>query len=360
MYKNSVHPLFSRFDPETIHNITLKLLYFLNIYPVVFLLNKIYSVNDTRLRLSISGLTFKNPVGLAAGFDKNASCPKILSSFGFGHVEVGTATPLAQKGKPRPRIFKLAQDSALINRLGFPNKGTNTIKSNLLKEKKRNYILGINIGPNTKAVEEKHADKDYLVCMNALKNMGDYFTINISSPNTQGLRDLAAKKSLDSLLSAIFKEKDRIKLKIPVFIKISPDLTDKQLGDMLKIIVKYPLDGVIATNTSVSRPKNLISKNKNEIGGLSGKPLKNMSNGKIKYIFKKTKGRLPIIGVGGIFNAQDAIEKIKAGASLVQIYTGFIYEGPGIAKNINLGILEYLEKHKLKSYKELIGKSVKV
>ena len=355
MYKKIVLPLSNHFDPETIHNIILKILSFIDTYPLVFLLNKIYSVSDLRLNVSISRVTFRNPVGLAAGFDKNATCPKSLSCFGFSHIEVGTITPLAQEGKPRPRIFRLVKDSALINRLGFPNKGINVIKPNLTREAKRNYVLGINIGPNSKAVEEQTADKDYVFCMQELKNLGDYFTINISSPNTQGLRDLTAKKSLNHLLKEIFKEKKRSKIKMPIFIKISPDLNQNQLDDALDIIMQYPLGAIIATNTTIERPKSLKSKNKNETGGLSGEPLKNISTNMIKYIYKKTKGKLPIIGVGGISNTQDAIEKIKAGASLLQIYTGFVYEGPGVVKSINMGILKYLKQNNLRSITELIG-----
>lgn len=295
-----------------------------------------YSVSDERLERKVFGLTFKNPVGLAAGFDKDAKLYNELSNFGFGFIEIGTLTPKPQVGNPKKRLFRLKEDQAIINRMGFNNGGVEEAVERLRKNK--GVLVGGNIGKN-KVTANEDAVKDYVICFNALFDHVDYFVVNVSSPNTPNLRALQDKEPLTKLLNTLRelnKEKEGSK---PILLKIAPDLTDEQLLDIIEIVATTKIDGVIATNTTISR-EGLESSNKGEMGGLSGKPLTNRSTEVIRFLSEKSNQSFPIIGVGGIHTANDAIEKIKAGAALVQIYTGFIYEGPGLIRDINKALLK--------------------
>ena len=331
MYK-LVRSLLFLFDAEFIHEISTKLIKLYNYIPFVSkLLRKNYLISDKLLEKEVFGIKFPNPVGLAAGFDKNASFYNDFRNFGFGFIEIGTVTPLAQEGNPKKRIFRLSKDKALINRLGFNNYGIRRIKKNL--DKKRNIIVGANIGKNSFTKNEE-AYKDYLKCYNELYPYADYFAINISSPNTKGLREFHNKSLLEPLIEKITSLNFRKPNPKPILLKISPDLSFNELDQIIEIVLDYKIDGIIATNTSISR-EGLISKNKDETGGVSGKPINKRSNEIISYISKKSNKAFPIIGVGGIMSAADAVEKIKSGADLVQLYTGFIYKGPSLIKKIN-------------------------
>ena len=331
MYK-LVRSLLFLFDAEFIHEISTKLIKLYNYIPFVSkLLRKNYLISDKLLEKEVFGIKFPNPVGLAAGFDKNASFYNDFRNFGFGFIEIGTVTPLAQEGNPKKRIFRLSKDKALINRLGFNNYGIRRIKKNL--DKKRNIIVGANIGKNSFTKNEE-AYKDYLKCYNELYPYADYFAINISSPNTKGLREFHNKILLEPLIKKITSLNSRKPNPKPILLKISPDLSFNELDQIIEIVLDYKIDGIIATNTSISR-EGLISKNKDEAGGVSGKPINKRSNEIISYISKKSNKAFPIIGVGGIMSAADAVEKIKSGADLVQLYTGFIYKGPSLIKKIN-------------------------
>ena len=300
---------------------------------ISYLSRKLFSIKSKSLEKEIFGIKFPNPVGLAAGFDKNAELFNELSNFGFGFIEIGTVTPKSQPGNEKKRIFRLNDDSSLINRLGFNNKGVDFVVNNL--KSKGKIIIGGNIGKNKNTPNHK-AIEDYVYCFNALFNYVDYFVVNVSSPNTPNLRDLQEKKPLTALIQQLNKERLKKSKKKPLLLKISPDLSEKKLLDIISVIKTENLDGVIATNTTISR-ENLKSNPKllNESGGLSGKKLTSKSNEVIRFIHKNSNGSIPIIGVGGIFDAEDVIEKFECGASLVQIYTGFVYEGPSIVKKIN-------------------------
>ena len=294
---------------------------------------KLFSIKSKHLEKEIFGIKFPNPVGLAAGFDKNAELFNELSNFGFGFIEIGTVTPKPQPGNKKKRVFRLNDDSSLINRLGFNNKGVDFVINNL--KNKGEIIVGGNIGKNKNTPNHKAID-DYIYCFNALFDYVDYFVVNVSSPNTPNLRDLQEKKPLTGLVKQLNKERLKKSKEKPLLLKISPDLSEKQLLDIISVIETENLDGVIATNTTITR-ENLKSDPKllSESGGLSGKKLTSKSNEVIRFIHKNSNGSFPIIGVGGIFDAEDVIEKLECGASLVQIYTGFIYEGPSIVKKIN-------------------------
>tara|TARA_X000000368_G_scaffold299659_1_gene238682 strand:+ start:859 stop:1806 length:948 start_codon:yes stop_codon:yes gene_type:complete len=297
------------------------------------LIHKLFSIKSKHLEKEIFGIKFPNPVGLAAGFDKNAELFNELSNFGFGFIEIGTVTPKPQPGNKKKRVFRLNDDSSLINRLGFNNKGVDFVINNL--KNKGKIIVGGNIGKNKNTPNHKAID-DYIYCFNALFDYVDYFVVNVSSPNTPNLRDLQEKKPLTALVKQLNKERLKKSKEKPLLLKISPDLSEKQLLDIISVIETENLDGVIATNTTISR-ENLKSNPKLfiESGGLSGKKLTSKSNEVIRFIHKNSNGSFPIIGVGGIFDYEDVIEKLECGASLVQIYTGFIYEGPSLVKKIN-------------------------
>ena len=300
------------------------------------ILKSIYEVKDSRLEREVFGLKFKNPVGLAAGFDKDAKCYQELSNFGFGFIEIGTLTPKPQDGNPKKRLFRLKADSAIINRMGFNNGG---VEAAVLRLKTNNGVLiGGNIGKN-KITPNEDATSDYLICFETLFDYVDYFVVNVSSPNTPNLRELQDKKPLTALLTQLETRNSEHKTKKPILLKIAPDLTDEQLLDIIDIVNKTKIAGVIATNTTISR-EGLMSENKAETGGLSGKPLTKRSTEVIRFLSEKSNKAFPIIGVGGIHSAEDALEKLEAGASLVQLYTGFIYEGPKLVSEINKAILK--------------------
>jgi dihydroorotate dehydrogenase len=339
MYKLLIRPLLFCFDPEKVHYFTftwIRRFYKIPGIPVLF--KMFYQVNDSRLEKEVFGLKFKNPVGLAAGFDKDAKLFQELSDFGFGFIEIGTLTPKPQDGNPKKRLFRLKQDQAIINRMGFNNGGVDAAVLRLQKNK--GVLIGGNIGKN-KLTTNEEAVSDYEICFDALYGVVDYFVVNVSSPNTPNLRELQDKKPLAELLQTL-QNKNQTKTKPkPILLKIAPDLTDDQLLDIIDIVKTTKIAGVIATNTTISR-HGLESENKNEIGGLSGKPLSQRATEVIRFLSEKSNNAFPIIGVGGIHSAEDAIEKLEAGASLVQLYTGFIYEGPALVKAINKKILERL------------------
>ncbi len=344
MYKRLIRPFLFLFDPEFIHHISFfGIKIFMKIPGVKYLIKQNFNVKSKSLEREIFGIKFPNPVGLAAGFDKNAELFNELSHFGFGFIEIGTVTPLPQPGNEKKRIFRLYEDKSIINRLGFNNKGVDYVK-NMLHNKGK-IIIGGNIGKN-KNTPNANALDDYLICFNDLYDYVDYFVINISSPNTPNLRDLQDKKPLTTLVKKLNIHRYKKKKRKPILLKISPDLSESQLIDIISVIKKENLDGVIATNTTIRR-ENLESSPKltNELGGLSGKKLTLKSNQVIKFIHKNSNGSFPIIGVGGVFSARDVIEKLKCGASLVQVYTGFIYEGPNIVKKINRELIKNTIKH---------------
>ncbi len=335
MYKGILRPILFLFDPEKVHYFTFSAIRFLNTIGFSGLFRKMYAVNDTRLERQVFGLIFKNPVGLAAGFDKNAELYKELSNFGFGFIEIGTLTPKAQEGNPKKRLFRLKEDSAIINRMGFNNEGVDTA---VLKLQQNNGVLiGGNIGKN-KLTPNENAIDDYIYCFDALFDVVDYFVVNVSSPNTPNLRALQDKEPLTELLQTLQNRNTKKPNSKPILLKIAPDLTDEQLLDIIDIIATTKIAGVIATNTTISR-EGLASDAKEEAGGLSGKPLTNRATEVIRFLSVKGNNSFPIIGVGGIHSAKDALEKLDAGASLVQLYTGFIYEGPTLVREINKELL---------------------
>lgn len=322
------------------HTVTRSLRSLTKVWGVKPLLKSIYAIEDPHLEREVFGLKFKNPVGLAAGFDKNAEYIEEMSNFGFGFIEIGTVTPRPQPGNDKPRMFRLIPDEALINRMGFNNQGADVAAGRLKHLKNRNdLIIGGNIGKN-KVTPNEEAVNDYIYCFNALYDYVDYFVVNVSSPNTPGLRDLQEKEPLMHILNTLQGLNSQKEVPKPILLKIAPDLTDSQLDDIVEIVTQTKIAGLIATNTTISREglqsdSNLVK----ETGGVSGKPLTKRSTEVIRYVHEKSNGAFPIIGVGGIHSAADALEKLKAGASLVQIYTGFIYEGPGLIRDICKGIL---------------------
>lgn len=344
MYKTIIKPLFFLFQPETIHHIVFKIIKFFSAIPGVSqLIRMVYVIDNKRLEVRLLGLTFPNPVGLAAGFDKDAKLYDELGNYGFGFIEIGTLTPKAQPGNEKPRMFRLPEDEALINRMGFNNEGVDAAVERL-KKRKTKIIIGGNIGKN-KITPNEEAESDYEKCFEALFEHVDYFAVNVSSPNTPNLRALQDKEPLAKLLTRIKKLNSQKSNPKPILLKIAPDLTNEQLDDIIDIVKETKIDGVIATNTTISREgiKTEDSRLKTiGAGGLSGKPLTKRSTEVVRYLCTKSNKAFPIIAVGGIHTAEDAIEKLNAGASLVQIYTGFIYEGPGIAKRINKKILKNL------------------
>jgi dihydroorotate dehydrogenase len=343
MYKVLIRPILFCFDPEKVHHFTFSAIRIFSKIPgFAALFRRIYAVKDKRLEQNLFGLTFKNPVGLAAGFDKDAKLFNELSNFGFGFIEIGTLTPKPQAGNPKKRLFRLKSDSAIINRMGFNNGGVEEAVERLKQNK--GVLIGGNIGKN-KVTPNENAVDDYKICFEALFDYVDYFVVNVSSPNTPNLRALQDKEPLTKLLLELVKlnkEKshtERNQSAKPILLKIAPDLTNEQLLDIIDIVADTKIDGVIATNTTISR-EGLQSDNKTEIGGLSGKPLTHRSTEVIRFLSEKSNKAFPIIGVGGIHTAQDALDKLEAGASLVQLYTGFIYEGPKLIKAINKAILK--------------------
>lgn len=333
-----IKPIFFKFDPENVHHFVVKRLKWFNDY---FPLGKTiirgsYDVNIKGLEREVFGIKFKNPVGLAAGFDKNGEYVEALSNLGFGFIEVGTVTPLPQPGNDKPRMFRLQDDNAIINRMGFNNKGVDVMaeRLRLLKDKDPSIVVGGNIGKNKNTPNEA-ATSDYIKCFDRLFDVVDYFVVNVSSPNTPGLRALQEKAPLMELLNTLQQRNLKHDISRPILLKIAPDLTNEQLDDIVEIVQQTGIAGVIATNTTIDRNGLYAEESmKAEMGGLSGKPLTQRSTEVIRYLSQKSNKSFPIIGVGGIHSPQDAKDKIEAGASLVQLYTGFIYEGPGLIKRI--------------------------
>ncbi|SFR50827.1 dihydroorotate oxidase A [Robiginitalea myxolifaciens] len=342
MYKLLLRPLLFLLDPERVHYLSfsaIRLMHRLGLGPVI---RWRYQLNKPELEREVFGLKFPNPVGLAAGFDKDARCFRELSSFGFGFIEIGTLTPKPQPGNPKKRLFRLKKDSGIINRMGFNNQGVAAAAIRL--QRKGQVLIGGNIGKNKVTPNEEAVD-DYLKCFTQLFPLVDYFVVNVSSPNTPGLRELQEREPLTRLLNTLMEANTAIarehNLKTrPLLLKIAPDLTDDQLRDIIEIVKETRIDGVIATNTTISR-EGLASDPAivNEAGGLSGLPLRERATEVIRFLVQESDNAFPVIGVGGIHSAEDALEKIEAGASLVQLYTGFVYEGPALIRRINRAIL---------------------
>ncbi|MBC7743587.1 MAG: quinone-dependent dihydroorotate dehydrogenase [Flavobacterium sp.] len=336
-----IKSLLFRFDPENIHHFVTGGMRIVNqMMGAKFLLKRVFQLNDSRLEREIMGLKFKNPVGLAAGFDKNADLVEELGEFGFGFIEIGTVTPLPQPGNEKPRMFRLPADEALINRMGFNNQGVDVVANRLKHVKRNGLIIGGNIGKN-KQTPNQDAVSDYIICFDRLFDVVDYFVVNVSSPNTPGLRELQERGPLKNILNALQQRNLKNNISRPILLKIAPDLSNSQLDEIIEIVLETKIAGVVATNTTLLRD-NLKSTEalKIQTGGLSGKPLTERSTEIIRYLSKKSKKSFVIIGVGGIHSSDDAIEKINAGASLIQLYTGFIYKGPGLVKQINKKILD--------------------
>ena len=342
MYKLIIRPIFFLFDPEKIHYFTFSLVRVLSKVPLVSnLFRSLYQVNDKKLERNLFGLIFKNPVGLAAGFDKNAVLYNELANFGFGFIEIGTVTPKGQVGNPKKRLFRLKDDQGIINRMGFNNEGLE-VAIEQLKKNKGKVIIGGNIGKNTQTSPENYT-ADYKECFKGLHPYVDYFVLNVSCPNVGSHAKLNDKDYLIELISACQKLNNEFEKQKPILLKIAPDLNNQQLDEIIELVAETKIDGVIASNTSTTRDNLKASEQRlQEIGngGVSGQPIKNQSTKVIKYLADNSNKSFPIIGVGGIHSEKDALEKIKAGADLVQIYTGFIYEGPSLVKRINKAILK--------------------
>ena len=339
MYYKLVRPILFLFDPEKVHYFSFFMIKVLSAIPGVSLvIRSLYQLKHPSLEREVFGLKFPNPVGLAAGFDKNAVLYKQLSNFGFGFIEIGTLTPKAQPGNPKKRLFRLLEDQAIINRMGFNNEGVDDAVKRL--KKNSNILIGGNIGKN-KITPNEEAVNDYIYCFNALFDVVDYFVVNVSSPNTPNLRALQDKEPLTHLLATLKELNDKKEHSKPILLKIAPDLTNEQLIDIVDIVTTVKIDGVIATNTTLER-SNLASSPEvtAEAGGLSGKPLSKRSTEVIRFLVKESNNAFPIIGVGGIHSPEDALEKLDAGAALIQLYTGFVYEGPAAVRNINRAILK--------------------
>ena len=341
-----LRPYIFGLDPEVAHDLAIKALKF-NFVPKNF-----FEVEgEEALNTELFKKKLKNPIGLAAGFDKSAEVYNSLFKLGFGFVEVGTITPKKQFGNPKPRVFRLEKDKAMINRLGFNNDGVEIVSNRLVENPPENF-LGSNIGPNK---DTKDKTLDFLECFNKLNNLANYITVNISSPNTEGLRNFHEEKLLSNLLSKLSELKKIKKIKCPIALKISPDLEDKEISNINELVLKFNIDGIILTNTSNQSRENLSDIKKNEVGGLSGLPLQNLSLKFIKKFYKSNKGKLPIIGVGGIDSGQSAFDKIAAGATAIQLYTGMVYKGPGVVKNIKKELIEILKKEKINNIQQAIG-----
>ena len=341
-----IRPYIFSLDPEAAHDLAIKSLKF-NILP-----KSIFDVADEQiLETKLLNARLPNPVGLAAGFDKSAEVFNSLFRLGYGFVEVGTITPKRQLGNPKPRIFRLEKDQALINRLGFNNDGLEIVYKRIL-DNPPNGFLGINIGPNK---DTKNKEEDYYQCLTRLSSLGDYLTINISSPNTEGLRDFHEKQELDKLLSGLNKIKKHKSILKPLVIKLSPDIDNNEVSKIIELIIKHKIEGIILSNTTDSNRENLLDNQKNEKGGLSGQPLKDLSTNLIKKFFKETKGKIQIIGVGGVDSGQTAFEKISAGANAVQLYTGMVYKGPGLVKEMKKELISILKKENIKNISQAVG-----
>jgi len=344
-----LRPFLFSLDPETAHDLAIKSLKF-NPFP-----SKMFEVEDEQmLNIELFGKKFPNPIGLAAGFDKSAEAYNSLLKLGFGFVEVGTVTPLKQFGNPKPRIFRLEEDQALINRLGFNNDGIETIKARIKSERNKG-ILGVNIGPNK---ETKNQENDFCIGLKNFYEIADYITINISSPNTEGLRDFHDQKKLIDLIVALNKIKKECTTNIPLLLKISPDIKDSYISEIAETAIKNNISAIILTNTTNGNRDNLTSEFKKEEGGLSGYPLHEISTNMIKNFYKELNNKIPIIGVGGVNSGKSAYEKIIAGASLLQLYTGFVFKGPSAAKIIKKELIQILKTEGIKNISDAVGKGI--
>lgn len=359
-YKKLLRPLLFRLSAENAHHFTITGLGMAQKMPMgISLLNMLYgTTNHPELNVNLGGIAYPNPIGLAAGLDKNGVAVGAFSSVGFGFLEVGTITPKGQPGNPLPRLFRLPKDTAIINRMGFNNVGAEQMAAHLQKAKPYKVPVAVNIGKNKDTANEE-AVNDYRACIRHLYREGDFFVVNVSSPNTPGLRNLQHGEDLRHLLEAV-KDETSIQRKRhggnekPIWVKIAPDVSTEELSYMVETIVQSGIFGVIATNTTLSR-KGLQHKNAAEAGGLSGKPLMSRSTEIIRQIYQQTKGKLPIIGCGGIFTAEDAYAKIRAGASLVEVYTALIYEGPSLIKRLNKGLIHLLHKDGFSHISQAVG-----
>ena len=342
-----LRPFLFNLDPETAHDLAIKSLK-LNLFP-----RKMFEVEDEQiLKIELLGKSFPNPIGLAAGFDKSAEAYNSLLKLGFGFVEVGTVTPLKQYGNPKPRIFRLENDFALINRLGFNNDGMEVIKKRIKSEGKIG-ILGINIGPNNNTKDQKN---DFCLGLKNFSDIADFITVNISSPNTENLRDFHDKEKLKDLLLALNKIKKETRTKIPLLLKVSPDIKDNHIAEIADVAIENEISAITLTNTTIGNRDSLSSEVKKEEGGLSGEPLQQVSTNMIKKFYKQLNGKIPIIGVGGVNSGKSAFEKIIAGASLLQLYTGLVYKGPSTAKDIKKELIEILKAEGINNIKDAIGK----
>jgi dihydroorotate dehydrogenase len=333
-----IKPLLFKLDPERAHNLTLQLIKWAGIFsPTYWLLQRMFEVNDPRLEVEVFGLKFKNRVGLAAGYDKNGVAVKGLSALGFGHIEIGTVTLQKQIGNPRPRVQRVPEARGLINSMGFPNDGVAQVVAQV--GNLRYGRIGINIGKSKETAIERAAE-DYCELLKRVYAQADYVTVNVSSPNTLNLRQLQAREAIANLLKEVAAVRNGLSKRVPLLVKIAPDLNEAEIDDVLDAIDRSGFDGIIATNTTIGR-EGLSEKYQNLKGGLSGAPLRDRSTAIVRTIANRTEGKLPIIGVGGIIEPRDAIEKLEAGATLIQVYTGLIYSGPSLVKQINRSLLQY-------------------
>jgi dihydroorotate dehydrogenase len=346
-----IRPILFRLDPERAHDLTLSLIRWAGMFPPAYaVLRRMYEVADPRLEVETFGVRFKNRIGLAAGYDKNGVAVRGLSALGFGHIEVGTVTLQRQMGNPRPRVHRIPEAHALINSMGFPNEGVDALSIPLAKtgdyRRRGSARVGVNIG-KSKDTPIECAAEDYCTLFRQVYQQADYVAINVSSPNTLNLRQLQARAAMEQLLEAVTQVRDSLSPRVPLLVKIAPDLTESEVDDVLGAIALAGIDGIIATNTSVGR-EGLPARCQELKGGLSGAPLRARSTDVIRYIARRTAGKLPIVGVGGIASPDDAIEKLDAGASLLQVYTGLVYAGPGLAKHINRALAQNLDTGSLR------------
>lgn len=344
---HAFRPLLFRLDAERAHRLAVQALKL-----------GVVSVCGTRdefpeLAVECFGLRFPNPVGLAAGFDKNAEVVEAVLKQGFGFTEAGTVTPRPQEGNPRPRMFRLEEDEAVINRLGFNNKGMDYARARLAARKREDGIVGINIGKNKETAD---ALSDYLLLLRELGPLADYVTVNISSPNTAGLRELQRRGALVELLESLMNERSRLARHVPLLVKIAPDMTQAELEDVGEVALASGIDGLIVSNTTVSRPDSLRSAGKVQMGGLSGRPLMTLSTETLRHMYRLTEGKLPLIGVGGIASPEDAVAKIRAGATLVQLYSALVYQGLGLVQRIKRGLADEVRRAGVATIAELTGK----
>ena len=346
MFSN-LRSLIFKFDPETAHNLAIKSLKF-NFVPNILDTDR----NNPLFKSKLFNKDLENPIGMAAGFDKNAEVYNSLFRLGFGFVEVGTITPLKQYGNPKPRVFRLVEDEALINRLGFNNLGAQNI-ANRMKSNKQIGLLGVNIGPNK---DSENRLKDYLDCLKTFHQIADYITINISSPNTEDLRKFHEQTKLDELLQAISKEKKNLNSKVPIAVKVSPDIDNKEINKITEVLLSNEIEAIIISNTSDSSRDSLSNIQKHQKGGLSGKPIEKKSSQLINKFYKILNGRIKIIGVGGVDSGRSTYEKLLAGASYVQLYTGMVFKGPNIVNMIKKELKELLIKDGVRNFTEIIGK----